>query len=168
MVMDVTSIAALKAELLKRIREAMLNISIDAQHRVQDGIQKEVYNKYSPKDYQRTGDLKRSVDTNVSMSRNVTKAVIFHNTNLMSAVKPYAGNNEIGQHFSTFAYSPMDYRQYVAETVNFGISAGKKKKFGDGVYARARPYFDNAQKIVEKNFAKNLKASLKSSGLKVV
>jgi hypothetical protein len=165
--MLVTNLDDLKKELLKRIGETMLNVTIDAQEKVKQTLQTQVYDSYSPKDYRRTGDLNRSVDANVKSSGSIVKGEVFHNTSLMTPVAPYEGNNYVGQHYSTYKYNPMDYRQYVAETVNYGISSGRKKVFGDGVYSRPRPYFDNARLIVEKNFEKNLTAGLKSQGLKV-
>jgi hypothetical protein len=169
MVIHVTNFKDLNAELLQLLEEAMLDIAIDAQRQLSDDLQRMVYDAYHPKFYHRTGDLKRSIDADVHQVKNVVSAEVFHNPNLINPIAPYDGNNNIGQHYSTYKYSPMPYNEFVAETVNFGISKGKRKVFGDGVYARKRPYFDTAQKVVETGFRSNLKNHLaRNGGFKVV
>lgn len=167
--MNITNMKDLETQLMKMLGESMLEIAIDAESKVKEHLKTEVYDKYTPSTYQRTYELMNSVDANVKQpKRKRVTAEIFHNTNLMKAVAPYDGNNHIGQHYSTYPYNPSDYRDYIAQTINFGIGAGKKKVFGNGVYAKPRPYFTNAEVEVNKNFDSHMKLSLIRQGLTIV
>ncbi len=166
----VTSLAELQKELMKAIGETMIDITIDAESIMTAEIKKDVYDVYEPdvSNYQRTMEFLHSVDSKIDQSGKTVKAQIFTNPNKMQAVAPSISNNYIGQHYSTFPYNPMDYRDYLAATINFGISAGKMKMFGNGVYSRARPYFDDAKTIIDDGFSRKLISGLKKRGIRQV
>lgn len=163
---EITSFAQLETELMKAITDTMIDITIQTEILMREHIQEDVYNVYNPKDYVRTMDFLHSVDSNIISQNGEIISQVFNNINKMNAIAPSKINNYIGQHYSTYPYKVDDYREFMAETINFGIQG--VKRFGNGVFSRKRPYFTNTSKIVKASFRSDLIKGLNKRGITTV
>jgi hypothetical protein len=168
----INNLKELEELLIGKIEEAMKGIAKSGENTVKTFVDVDVYESYTSDEdtgYKRTGELKSSVTSMVSkVEEYAVEAKIYHDTfNLMGSYPRSSVNNWIGQHHSVVKkYIPQDYRDYIIQTVNKGISEGKKKIFGDGVYSKARPYMDNARRSLSKDANGLMMNELKKLGVK--
>jgi hypothetical protein len=155
----------LETVLNQYILSAMKSIAKDAEQTVKDYIESDVYDAGTPSTYKRTGELRKSVKSDVYQVGGFTNAEIYHDPMMMKPVAPYKGNNYMGQHHSTVkGYFPQEYSYYLPRVINDGRSG---KIFGDGYWTKPRPYFTNAESFIFRTFKRDLKLKLQSRGLKV-
>lgn len=157
--MSATSYKDLEKALKKAMDKALVKAGKDTKKLVQDKVDSDVYKKYSPKEYERTGDLRDSVtDFPLEKKGDKSSVTVKHDTDMMSY------NPGKFQHASPY-WSPWNYTKYVPQTVNDGLSGGL---FGNGAWRAPRPYFDNAVKDLEKGkFREFMEDGLKQQGLKI-
>jgi len=151
----------LARHLLNDLERGMMGVGQVAKKVVQERLDKDVYS-FDPSVYQRTRELRESVDFEPSIEGKEAVVVIDHNTDMIHAVgRPYYQH-----HSAVKSYTPQDYSQYVAQTVNDGTSG---HIFGQGFWTKPRPYMDNAFKELQSSgrHVKSLANYLRSQGYKV-
>lgn len=135
---NVSSYSALLKE-LQRVRDkALQGTGEKTKQLVKDRIDEDVYSVATPDVYERTYELRESVQpSKVESKGNVAEVEIGHDTNLIGSYSP-------NQHYSVVdGSSSVDY---IANIVNNGESG---KIYGEGYWTKKRPYMDNAQKEME-------------------
>ena len=165
----VSSYSALLAELQKARDKALKGAGEKAVDVAKDRVDKDVYATYNPKQYNRTGQLRDSIDASeVKSSGNTAEVKISHNTDEIHATPP-------NQH-----YSVVDGKssvESIAEIVHNGRTGaiGQSGYWKDApwydegdAFAVPRPYMDNAREELENGKYKNfMKEELIKQGYKV-
>lgn len=128
---------------------------------VREHIDHDVYQAYSPKEYDATGDLRESVFTkSPQIKNNNIEVVIKHNTDEIHSKSP-------NQHYSVVdKYERKD----VSDWIPYLVHEGKTHPlWGDNgeAYLQPRPYMDNAREELEqsKEHVDDLISELKKQGL---
>lgn len=157
---DFENIDDLFSEIQKLVEEVMNEeVGKHVKDTVKDQIQKDIYeNPTSPKVYERTGDLKRSVVNSKAETKDNEVSIVIDNDS--DKIRSQAPN----KHYSVMPSKGYgtDFSEYVAWTVHEGRSG--TQPFGKGYWTKRRPFMDNAfrkmlaSKSVEKAFIRGLKA----------
>lgn len=150
----------------KTLESSAKEIGIQGLATAKRQIEEDVYQKYTPKYYKRTGQLKQSLrQTTMKHSRGAF--VLFdHDKSKIKSIKPSSENNHMGQHHSTAKqYQPQQYNNYVAMVVHNGKSGDI---FGDGEWRKPRPYMDVARIKIARQAYFITKGRLQIRGFKVV
>lgn len=175
----------LERELKKVLLSSMNKVATKGKIELQDAIQKEVYDKYTPKYYERTGDLKRSASKDVYSAGTFVNARIYNDTSKIREIAPirkyndpkFASKNRryksktlrpqsMGKHYSTVeGYFPQEYAYFIPATINEGTSG---HIFGEGAWTEPRRYFSRFLERMEKIFPKIMREELTKAGLKVI
>ncbi len=150
----------------KTLDSSAKEIGIQGLTTVKRQIDEDVYQKYTPKYYKRTGQLKNSLRY-TAMKHSKGSYILFdHDKSKIASIKPSKANNHMGQHHSTAKkYQPQQYNNYVAMVVHDGKSGDI---FGDGEWRKPRPYMTNARVKVARQAYLITKGRLQIRGFKVV
>lgn len=144
----------------KEIANSMNTVGGVAKEIVKTQMDKDVYS-YKPRKYQRTYELRDSIDHDVYTMENKVITEIYHDTSKIISYK------DGYRHYSADPnYTPKDVSDWMPYLVNKGKSG---KYFGEGFWTIPRPYILNAKEQMKKNkiHISTLKNDLKKKGLKV-
>lgn len=159
MLATVTTYSELLRELQKVKDKALIKAGEKAEELVKKQIQSEVYD-IPAGTYERTYNLKDSMMAfPLEKKGNVSEVKVAHDWMNMSY------NVNKFQHGSNY-WDPNDYRQYVAETVHYGLSG---KLFGVGKHwHEPKPYMDISKDILEGGeYRRFIMDALRSEGFDV-
>lgn len=165
------NLASLFDAVQKTLESSAKEIGIQGFKTVKDQVETDVYKKYNPKYYQRTGQLKSSLRYTTMKHKDGAYILFDHDKLKMDAIpptqgKPPKGNYHMGQHHSTAKkYSPQKYNDYVAMVVHDGTSGDI---FGDGEWRKPRPYMQNSRAKVARQAYQITKGRLQIRGFKVM
>lgn len=127
----------LEALLKKKIANAMVKEGKFVKEKVQEHIQEDVYNKYNPKVYERTGELEDSViSTDPKIKGDVIEVEVKHDYDKINSYPP-------NQHYSVVKdYEPKD----VSEWIPYLVAKGETYPlWGEDVYTKPRDYIENTK-----------------------
>ena len=129
-------------------------------------IKKDVYNVYSPKDYQRQkynggllGSWKQSSFSNATISAKEITSSITHDPDMMNID---ATSFIHGSHY----YDQEDMREYIAKMINDGTSG---PMFGYGEWTIPRPFWDDFIELIRSGKIEKLfEKQMRSRGIKFI
>ena len=145
----------LEKALIKARDKALEGTGEKTKELVKDRIDRDVYSVASPSIYERTYELRESVQpSKVNSKGNTAELEIGHDTSLIGSYSP-------NQHYSVVdGSSSVDS---IAEIVHDGKSG---KIFGEGFWTQKRPYMDNAkEEMKDGKYKKFMIEELKKQGL---
>lgn len=147
----------LEKALMRARDKALEGTGEKAKELVKDRIDKDVYSAGTPSVYERTYELRESVQpSKVKSTGNIAELEIGHDTSLIGSYEP-------NQHYSVVdGSSSVDS---IALIVHDGRSG---KIFGNGYWTEERPYMSNAKEEMEDGkYREFMKEELKKQGYKV-
>ncbi len=171
MAVKVRTYSELLRELKKARNKALEGAGEKAVDLVKGRIDEDVYGKYDPSWYERTYQLRDSVDvTNTSIKKDIAEIEISHDTKKITT-----GNINNGQHASVVdGFSSHDS---IDEIVHNGLTGAiieegywKDKSWykPKHTFAKPRPYMDNSiQKMRDGEYKKFMIEELRKMGYKV-
>ncbi|MDH6674436.1 hypothetical protein M2277_005128 [Paenibacillus sp. LBL] len=151
----------LEKYLQRKLESSMQDVGKMGEATVKQHVDKDVYGVATPEEYERTGDLKKSVVYELDHIRGGFQVDIYNDSDLIRSAKP-------NQHYSVVESEngsyPLDYSEFVAETVHNGTSG---LIFGTGYWTSPRPFMSNAANEIrsKKLHLYKLQEGLKKNGI---
>ena len=128
----------LEVALTRIIAKAMPGVGDKTAELVKNRIDQDVYSVGTPSVYERTYELRESVEAGkITVGKSTVETEIGHNTTEIGAYEP-------NQHYSVVDGSHST--ESISEIVNYGKSG---KIYGEGYWTQKRGYMDNAQNEME-------------------
>ena len=128
----------LEVALTRIIAKAMPGVGDKTAELVKNRIDQDVYSVGTPSVYERTYELRESVEAGkITVSKSTVETEIGHNTTEIGAYEP-------NQHYSVVDGSHST--DSISEIINNGESG---KIYGEGYWTKKRGYMDNAQEEME-------------------
>lgn len=154
---NVSSYKDLEIALTRALAKAMSGVGDKTAELVKDRIDKDVYAAGSPTVYERTYELRESVEAGkVSVGKSIVETEIGHNPTEIGSYEP-------NQHYSIVDGSHSS--DSIAEIVHDGKSS---HILGTGFWTKKRPYMDNAkEEMKDGKYKKFMVEELKKQGLSV-
>lgn len=145
------------SELMNQVKKSVMSASEDLaeniEYTLKDRVDKDVYDAYEPKKYERTYELRDSITKDASiLSDNTIEVGASHKTDL---ILPHGVN----QHVSIMTGN--DVSAFIPNIVQDGAFP----LFSNGAYTLKRNYMETAREIVDKNKKKVLQDALKKRGI---
>lgn len=140
----------------KALPKAMDGVGEKCKNIVKNRIDEDVYEKYTPVEYDRSYELRNSIISTEPTNNNGTITVeVKHDTNLINATPP-------NQHMSVVDQS--DVSSHLPKWINDGNIG---HVFGQGEWTEPRPYRDNTIEQIKQNdiFKKELKKELSKQNI---
>lgn len=158
-----TDLKSLLRHIEKDIKNGMREVGKEAKQITKKHVDDDVYDKYSPSVYDRTGQLKDSIESfEITGTEGEHGVIIQHDTSKITSSKDPTYN-----HYSRKpnGHDPDVSDEYM-EWVHDGRSGGA---FGFGEWQKPRPYMDNARNEIKNTnvHVKTLKSSLTQKGYDV-
>lgn len=145
--------------ILSTIQQASIEANEEMKEVVEDSIDEVVYDAYEPEWYERSYDLKHSLDTEViEVSFKGLKTKIYHDLNKINP------NENLFQHWSiVFDKDVSEYIPYIVHEM------GSHNLWqGEYAFTKPRPYMDFAEAQIEDGnlYGKAMKRALDKHGVK--
>lgn len=167
---DFKSIADLEKYLLGIMEESMEDVGEHAEKIVSERVQKDVYDAYDPSYYDRTYQLKNSLQHNTFVKKRAKEVYskINHNFRQIRASKPWTHHSIVQD------YNPQNYAKWIPVTVHDGttglIMAHPEGRPHLRAFELPRPYMRNAwnQMRSSRSHITSLKRALGKRGIRSV